>query len=325
MMFTFRVSVAFAFAMIWAGTVSAQTYPHKPITLIVPFSAGGPTDTVARTIATSMQKHLRQRIIIENVAGAGGMVGTQRAARAAPDGYTLLLHHLSMAVARTVHPQSNFDPLQRLELIGEVSDTPMVLIGRRDLPAKNLPELLEYLKVNNNKITFAHAGRGSGTYLCGLLLMKAADVGLKAASYKGSGPAMNDLLAGKVDLMCEQATTATPQMRRREVIAYGVTSRKRTSSLPDVLTLHEQGINEFEIAVWHTLYTPKGVPKEVLDKLNDALRYALTDSAVNLRLNDLSTDPVSLDKATPEYARQHLEAEIRKWSPIIEAARQYAD
>ncbi len=320
-----KKSAVFLIAILLAGAASAQPYPHKPITLIVPFSSGGPTDTVARTIAASMEKRLRQNVVIENVAGAGGVVGTQRAARAVPDGYTLLLHHTSMAVVRAVQPQSGLDPIRDFEFIGEVSDAPMVLIGRRDLPAGNLTELLRYLKANPDKISFAHAGRGSGTYLCGLLFMDATDVGLKAAIYKGSGPAMHDLLSGKIDLMCEQATTATPHVRRGDVVAYGVTSRERVPSLPNLPTLHEQGLNGFEIEMWHALYVPKGAPKEALEKLNDALRYALADAGVSARFKKLNTELEPLETATPEYARRHLEAEIRKWVPIIENSREYAN
>ena len=306
-----------------AGTAAAQAYPQKPITMIVPFAAGGPTDTVGRTVAMAMQKRLRQSVVVENVAGAGGTVGAARVANAAPDGYTILLYHVGMATAPSLYPNLSFDPQRSFEPIGEVTDVPMTLIGRPDLQAKDLGELLEYLK--RNKVSYAHAGFGSASHLCGMLFMKSIGMDLKTISHKGTGPAMHELLGSRVDLMCDQTTNTTSQIRGGKVIAYGITTSKRISSLPDVPSLHDAGLQEFEVAVWHALYAPAGTPKEALDKLNDALRYALTDTAVNARFNDLGTDPVSLDKATPGYLRMHLDEQLKKWAPIIDKARKYAD
>jgi tripartite-type tricarboxylate transporter receptor subunit TctC len=302
-----------------------QAYPNKAITMIIPFSSGGPTDTVARTIATAMQRRLHQAIIIENVAGAGGTIAAARVAAAAPDGYTVFLHHIGMATASAFYPHLGFDSQTSFDPIGEVTDVPMTLIGRKDFPAKNFKELLPYLKAHQSSVILAHAGSGSASHLCALLFMSAIGMELKTVGYKGTGPAMNDLLAGKVDLVCDQSTNTTAQIRGGKVIAYGITTPERVSALPEVPTLQEQGLKNFDIAIWHALYVPHGTPKEAIDKLNDALRYALTDVAVISRFNDLGTDPVPLNKATPEYARAHLAAQIKKWAPIIKEDRKYAE
>lgn len=303
-----------------AGAVYAQpAYPTKPITLIVPFAAGGPTDTVGRTVATAMQKRLRQSIVIENVSGAGGTVGVARVANAAPDGYTILLYHVGMSTAPTLYPNLPFDPLKSFEPLGEVTDVPMTLIGRPGLEARDLAQLIAHVK--RNGAIYAHAGIGSASHLCGMLLMDALGVELKTVGHKGTGPAMHELLGGRVDLMCDQTTNTTSQIRGGKVIAYGITTPLRVPSLPDVPSLQEVGLPGFEVAVWHALYAPAGTPKATLDKLNEALRYALTDSAVKARLSDLGTYPVSLHKATPEFAREHLIAEMEKWRPLIEKAQ----
>lgn len=307
-----------------AGAAFAQpSYPAKPITLIVPFAAGGPTDTVGRTVATAMQKRLRQSIVVENVSGAGGTVGAARVASAEPDGYTILLYHVGMSTAPTFYPDLPFHPLKSFEPLGEVTDVPMTVIGRPGLEAQNLSELVTYIK--RKGLIYAHAGTGSASHLCGMLLMNALGVEMKTVGHKGTGPAMHELLGGRVDLMCDQTTNTTSQIRGGKVVAYGITTPLRIPSLPDVPSLHEVGLPGFEVAVWHALYAPAGTPREALDKLNDALRYALTDSAVKARLSDLGTYPVSLQKATPEFAREHLIAEMEKWRPLIERARKRVD
>jgi tripartite-type tricarboxylate transporter receptor subunit TctC len=304
---------------------SAQGYPARSITLIVPFAPGGPTDTVARTVAMSMQKRLRQAVIIENVGGAGGTIGAARVAAAVPDGYTILLHHVGMATAPALYPNLSFDPQRSFEIIGEATDVPMTVIARPDFPARNLKAFLKHLKSRKQPVTYAHAGQGSASHLCGLLFMSAIQADVKTVGFKGTGPAMNELLDSRVDLMCDQTTNTTPQIRSAKVIAFGVTTARRVASLPDVPSLQEQGLKGFEITVWHALYAPHGTPTQAQEKLNDALRFALVDTAVKARFNDLGTEPVALDKATPAYARAHLQAEIKKWAPVIEKARKYAD
>ena len=303
----------------------AQSYPSKPITLLVPFAAGGPTDTVARTLATAMQKHLKQNIVVENVAGAGGTVGVVRAAHAEPDGYTLLLYHIGMATAPALYPDLGFDPLKDFEYVGEVTDVPMTITARADYPPKDFAEFLAYIRQNRQKIAYAHAGAGSASHLCGALFMSAIQTDFRTVAFKGTGPAMNDLLGGQVDFMCDQTTNTAAQIKAGKLKAYAITTTSRVASLPEVPSAQESGLKGFEIAVWHALYAPRGTPQAVVDKLVEALQFAVTDTAVKARFADLGTTPVPIEKATPAYLRKHLAAEIAKWGPIIKRAERYTD
>jgi len=303
----------------------AQAYPTKPITMIVPFAAGGPTDTVARTIAAAMQTDLKQTVLVENVGGAGGTIGVARAARAAPDGYTILLHHIGMSTAPALYRKLTFDPLKDFEFVGEVTDVPMTMVARGNFPANNFKEFLAYIKANKSKVTYANAGLGSASHLCGLLFFSTIETDVTTVPYKGTAPAMNDLLGGQVDFMCDQTTNTTSQIKGGKVKAYAVTTPRRVPSLPNIPTMQEEGLKAFDVAVWHALYVPKGTPKPVVDKLVGALQFALKDPTVKQRFADLGTEPVPLDKATPAYLQKHLAAELAKWKPIIEKAGQYAD
>jgi len=303
----------------------AQAYPSKPVTLIVPFAAGGPTDTVARTLGAAMQNVLKQTMLVENVGGAGGTVGVARVAKATPDGYTILLHHIGMSTAPALYRKLPFDPLKDFEYIGEVTDVPMTLVGKSDLQAKNFKELLVYVKANGNKVNYGNAGLGSASHLCGLLFMSTIQVSMTTVSYKGTAPAMNDLLGGQIDLMCDQTTNTTAQIKGGKIKGYAVTTPRRVPSLADLPTLHEEGLKGFDVAVWHGLYAPKGTPKPAIDKLVEALQAALKDTNVKARFADLGTEPVPPEKATPEYLQKHLAAELAKWKPVIEQAGQYAD
>jgi tripartite-type tricarboxylate transporter receptor subunit TctC len=308
-----------------AGSAVAQNYPTKPITMIVPFSAGGPTDTVARSVAAAMQNHLKQTVIVENVGGAGGTLGAEKVARAPNDGYTILLHHIGMSTAPALYRNLRFKPTEDFEPIGEVADVPMTLIGRGNLPANNFKELMGYIKQNKAKVNYGNAGLGSASHLCGLLFMSTIEVEMTTVPYKGTGPAMNDLLGGTLDLMCDQTTNTTSQIKGGKVKAYAVTTPKRVASLNNLPTLQEEGLKDFDVAVWHALYAPKGTSKATTDKLVEALQVALKDPGLKSRFADLGTEPVSADKATPEYLRKHLKSEIDKWGPIIKKAGQYAD
>ncbi|MDD0809017.1 tripartite tricarboxylate transporter substrate-binding protein [Curvibacter sp. RS43] len=307
------------------GTAQAQTFPDKPITMLVPFAAGGPTDVVARMIAIPMGKALGQTVLVENAAGAGGTIAATKTARSAPNGYTIFLHHMGMSTAPALYKKLTFDPLKDFDYIGQVVDVPMTLLARKDLPANTLPELLSYIKANREKVTLANAGLGAVSHLCGLLFMSAIDTDLNTIPYKGTGPAMNDLLGGQVDLLCDQTTQTVPMIKEGRVKVFGVTTLKRLGALPNVPTLDEQGLKGFEVKVWHGMYAPKGTPPEVLKQLNAALRTALADPAVVKRLNELSSDVPPQDKITPEGLRTHLEAEINKWGPVIRKAGIYAD
>jgi tripartite-type tricarboxylate transporter receptor subunit TctC len=321
-----RLGLAGALALgLSAALPALAQYPTKPITLIVPFAAGGPTDTVARSLAAAMQNHLKQTIIVENVGGAGGTLGAEKVARAPNDGYTLLLHHIGLSTAPALYRNLRFKPTEDFEPIGDVAEVPMTLIGRANLPASNFKELLPYIKQNKEKVNLGNAGLGSASHLCGLLFMSTIEVDMTTVPYKGTGPAMNDLLGGTLDLMCDQTTNTTSQIRGGKVKAYGVTTAKRVPSLKELPTLQEEGLKGFEMSVWHGLYAPKGTSKAVIDKLVEALQVGLKDPALKARFADLGTEPVGPDRANPEFLRKQLASEINKWGPIIKKAGQYAD
>jgi tripartite-type tricarboxylate transporter receptor subunit TctC len=308
-----------------ATTTKADDYPSKVITLVVPFAAGGPTDTVARMIAQPMSKTLGQTVIVENVAGAGGTIAAARVARANPDGYTIFLHHIGHATSATLYKNLTYNVIDDFETIGLVTPVPMTIIARKDFPAKDIKEFITYVKANKDKITYGNAGIGAASHLCGMLFMSAIDIQFTTVSYKGTGPAMNDLLGGVFDFMCDQTTNTTSQILSGKVKGYAVTSKKRVPSLKDLPTLQEAGLKNFEVSVWHGLYAPKGTPKPIIDKLSAALRVALKDSSVKQRFADLGTEPEPADRATPAAHRAHLKAEVEKWAPIIQKAGVYAD
>ena len=303
----------------------AQSFPSKPVTIIIPFAAGGPTDTVGRLVAQSMGTTLKQQFIVENVGGAGGTIGAARAAKSSPDGYTLFLNHIGQSTASTLYRKLSYSPIDSFEHIGQIADVPMTLIARKDFPAKDTKELIAYAKANKDKITYANAGIGSASHLCGMLFMSAIETDLTTVPYKGTGPAMNDLLGGQVDLMCDQTTNTTGQIKGGKVKAYAVTSKKRIASLSDLPTIAESGLPGFEVVVWHGLYAPKGTPTAVLDALNKALKVAVSDPSFKQRLADLGSEPVADNLVRPEALRAQLKAEIDKWGPIIKKAGEYAD
>jgi tripartite-type tricarboxylate transporter receptor subunit TctC len=308
-------------ALLASQTAVAQNaWPTKSISLIVPFAAGGPTDSVARLIAVPMGQALGQTVVVENVPGAGGTIASTKVARATPDGYTIYLHHMGMATANALYDKLPYDPLTSFEYIGQVADVPMVLLGKKDLPAKNFKELEAYIKANGSKVTMANAGPGAVSQLCGLLFQSRMGVKLTNVPYKGTGPALTDLLGGQVDLLCDQTTQTIPYIKDGSVKAYGTTTLKRLPSIPNVPTLDEQGLKGFEVKVWHGMYTPKGVPQPILDKLNAALKKSLTSPDVKKRLEDANIDIVPVSKVSANGLKTHLDAEINKWGPVIRKA-----
>ncbi|HEY0724450.1 MAG TPA: tripartite tricarboxylate transporter substrate binding protein BugD [Pyrinomonadaceae bacterium] len=308
-----------------AAPLGAQKYPDKVITIVVPFAAGGPTDTVARLVAVPMSKTLGQQVIIENTLGAGGTIAANRVAKASPDGYTLLLHHIGMSTAPGLYRKLPYDALNDFESIGLINEVPMTLVTKKDFPAKDLKELIAYVKANKDKINLANAGVGAASHLCGMLFMTAINTDLTTVPYNGTAPAMNDLLGGQVDLMCDQTTNTTSQIRAEKIKVYGVTTKKRLVSLPNVPTMDEAGIKGFEVTVWHGLYAPKATPKPVIDALVKALHVALKDNVVKERFADLGAEPVAESRATPVALHAYLKAEIDKWTPIIKKAGAFAD
>jgi tripartite-type tricarboxylate transporter receptor subunit TctC len=320
------IRVIAGLALMASAVAHAQSaYPTRTITMLVPFAAGGPTDTVARLVAQSMGNSLKQQIVVENVGGAGGTIGAARASKANPDGYTVFMHHIGQSTAPSLYRKLSYNAIDSFEPIGLVTDVPMTFVARANFPAKDFKELLAYVKANKDKVSYANAGVGSASHLCGMLFMSAIGTELTTVPYKGTGPAMNDLLGGQVDFMCDQTTNTTSQIKSGKIKVYGVTTKTRVPSLPDVPTLHEAGLPNFEVAVWHGLYAPKGTPKPVVDTLAKALQQALKDPNVKNRFAELGTEPVAQNRATPEALRTFLKAEIDKWSPIIKKAGVYAD
>ena len=303
----------------------AQAFPTKPVTIIIPFAAGGPTDLVGRQLAQAMGKTIGGTVIVENIAGAGGTVAGEKVAKASPDGYTLLLMHTGMSTAPALYRSMRFDPLKDFEYIGQVADVPMTLVGNKDFPPNNYGELITYLKANSNKVNLANAGLGAVSHLCGLLFMSAIKIDLQTIPYKGTAPAMTDLQGGQVQLLCDQTSQTTQLIQTNRVKAYGITTKARIPQLPDLKTLDEQGLKGFDLAIWHGFYAPKGTPKAVLDKLNASLQGAIKDPDFVASMNKIGVVPVSPARASPEGLRSHLDAEIKKWGPIIKAAGQYAD
>ena len=317
----FLASVMFAAS----SFASAQTYPTKPITMIVPFAAGGPTDTVARTVAALMSKSLGQTVVVENVGGAGGNIGNEKVAKAAPDGYTILLMHIGISTSATLYRNLRYNAVTDLEPIGLVTTVPMTMIANKDFPPNNMKEMIVYVKANKDKVSYANAGVGAASHLCGMLFMSAIQTDLLTVTYKGTAPAMTDLLGGQVNFMCDQTTNTTSQIKGGKVKVYGVTSKSRVASLPDVPTMDEAGFKDFEVGIWHGMWAPKGTPKPIIDKLNTVLNDALNSDDLKKKFADLGTAPEPVERRKPEVLRAFLPAEIAKWGPIIKKAGVYAD
>jgi tripartite-type tricarboxylate transporter receptor subunit TctC len=319
------VRVLLCLAFFGVSLANAEQYPSKVITIVVPFSAGGPTDTSARLLGQTMGAVLKTQMIVENVAGAGGTIAAARVAGSPPDGYTIFFHHIGFSTAPSLYRKLPYDTIKDFEPIGLIGDVAMTLVARKDFPAKDLKELIAYVKANKEKVNLANAGLGAASHLCGMLFMSAIQTEFTTIPYKGTGPAMNDLLGGQVDFMCDQTSNTISQIKAGKIKVYGVTTKTRVSALPDVPTLQEAGLPGFEVSVWQGLYAPKGTPKAVIDTLAKALQTALADPALRKRFDELGTEPASKENATPEALRKHLKSEIDKWAPIIKKAGVYAD
>jgi tripartite-type tricarboxylate transporter receptor subunit TctC len=318
-----RLIVTVAALVMVSSLATANTFPNKPITLIVPFSAGGPTDVVARNLAIAMSKNLNQTVIVENRASAGGIVGSEAVIRAPSDGYTLLIHNIGMSTLPSLSRNLRFDPRKDFSYIGEVVDVPMVLTGKKDLPPNTFQELVPYLKANQKTINLSNAGIGTASHLCGLLLMSRLDLALTSVSYKGAAPAMTDLQGGQVDLLCDQITTTLQPINNNRIKPYGSTTKKRLAALPSVPTLSEQGLTDFEITVWHGIYAPKSVPKAISDKLVTSLKAALNDPTFIENMTKLGAIPVDDERASPQGLAKKLNDQINIWTPVIQKAEVY--
>mgnify|MGYP001250097096 CR=1 FL=1 len=324
-----RIRHAMLAVGIIAGTISAgaqAAFPDdKPVTMVVPFAAGGPTDKVARELALSMSKALKQQVIIDNSPGAGGTIAAKKVMNAPKDGYTVLIHHIGMSTAPTLYRKLGYDPLTDFEHLGQVADVPMVLVGNKDLPAKNFTELLAYIKANGTKVAYANAGIGSASHLCGLLFMSAVQQDMTTVPYKGTGPALTDLIGGQVQLMCDQTTNLAGQLKAGSVKAFGATTSQRVAAFKDIPTLQEQGLKNFEVNVWHAVYAPKGTPKAATDKLSAAIKAGINDAGFKAKMADLGANVPNEKNASPEGHKAHLKAQINVWAPLIKKAGTYAD
>jgi tripartite-type tricarboxylate transporter receptor subunit TctC len=316
-----------ALAALGFASLACAEFPDKPVTLIVPFAAGGPSDKIARDLAEALRKPLGQTVVVDNAPGAGGTIGSAKAARAAPDGYTLLVHHIGMATAPALYRKLSYKVPEDFETLGLINEAPSVLIGRPSLAAGSFAELRRWIASSGGKVNLANAGVGSASHLCGLMLQSALKTSMTPVPYKGTAPAMTDLIGGQVDVMCEQATNAVPQIEGRKVKVYGVTSLQRLplAALKDTPTLSEAGLKDFDVQVWHGLYAPRGTPPAVLDKLNAALRAALKDPELIKREEALGLSIVNDERLDPAGHRKYLEAEKVRWSKVIKEAGEYAD
>jgi len=320
-----KLATAVSLAVLALGA-SAQDYPAgKPITAIVPFAAGGPTDKVAREIGQIMSKQLGTTVVIDNSAGAGGTIGARKVAQAKNDGYTVLIHHIGMATAPGLYRNLGFDPLKDFEMVGEIADVPMVLLGSKSLPASNLTELVPYIKANAAKISMANAGIGSASHLCGLLFQSALQTELTTVPYKGTAPALTDLIGGQVNLMCDQTTNVAGQIKAGSLKSFAAMQANRIDAFKDIPSAAEQNLKGIEVKIWHAMYAPKGTPKAVVDKLSAALQAAVTDPVFRGKMAELGAEAATAARAKPDSLRTHLSNEINKWTPVIKKAGVYAD
>jgi tripartite-type tricarboxylate transporter receptor subunit TctC len=314
------LTAAIGMAAAWPAVARAQTYPSRPITLIVPFAAGGPTDVLARILAEHMRGTLGQTVVIENVTGASGAIAGQRAARAAPDGYTITIGHWGTHVLNGAVTALQYDVLNDFEPVALVGNGPQLIIGRPKLPAQNLQELIGWLKDNPDKATAGTAGAGSGAHVAAISFLNRTGTSFRMAPYRGAGPALNDLMAGHIDLMFDQATNSLPQVRGGTVKAFAVTSPARLASAPDIPTVDEAGLPGLYIAYWHGIWAPKNTPADIVSVLNTAVRVALADTAVQRRFLELGQETPPPEKQTPAALKAHQSEEIAKWWPIVKAA-----
>ncbi|MFI4999607.1 MAG: tripartite tricarboxylate transporter substrate-binding protein [Reyranellales bacterium] len=316
-----RRIAAFVFAAVVVLPALAQeSYPNHAITLVAPYAAGGGSDLLARTLAEAFRARLKESVVVQNVGGAGGTVGSLQVARAKPDGYTLLLNHIGLATVPSLYKKLNFDPLASFETIGLFAEAPMIILARKDFPPRDLKELVAYSRANSEKVTMASVGMGSATHLCAMLFQKAIDAQLTLVQYKGAGPAVIDVRSGQVDLICDLPTTTSSLIRNGDLRAYVLTAPKRMASLPDVPTAAEAGMPDLDIGVWFGLYAPKGTPQPIVEILSQALRSTVQDQTVAAQLEKIETYLLPVDQATPEAHRRKLASQIDLWRPIIEKA-----
>jgi tripartite-type tricarboxylate transporter receptor subunit TctC len=308
------------FSLAGVAPAAAQDYPNRVVTMVVPFAAGGPGDTIARIVGAAMSPHLGQQIIVENTLGAGGTIGTHRVAKAPADGYTILLMHVGQATSVSLYKKLPYDPVNDFEKIGLVTDVPMIIVARPDYPPNNLQELIAHVKERGDKALYAHSGIGSAAHLCGMVIQSATGATPSVVPYKGGGPVLNDLMGGHIDFYCDPATGPTPLVQAGKLKAYAATTKTRLKTLPDLPTTAEAGSPNIEVSTWYGLYAPRGTPRPAVEKLAAALQAALREQSVISRFAELSMEPVRQDQATPAVLDAFLKAEVEKWAAIIKAA-----
>ncbi|NYT58840.1 tripartite tricarboxylate transporter substrate binding protein BugD [Alcaligenaceae bacterium] len=309
-------SALFASTLLSAGMAQAADFPDHAINMVVPFSAGGPTDNVARSLGEAMRSTLGETVVVENKAGAGGTIGTSQVARAKPDGYSILLMHIGFSTAPSLYKDPGYNPNTSFEPIGLVVDVPMTIIARSDFPANNIEELVAYLKANKDKVALANAGIGAASHLCGTMFTNAIGVDLLTIPYKGTGPAMNDLLGKQVDVMCDQTTNTTQHIKAGTVKAYAVTSKQRVPTLPDLPTMQEAGYDGFEVGIWHGMWAPKGTPKDVTDKLTAALQAGMANEDFQKRMAGLGATVLTND-ANGEALTKKVNQQVPQWAELF--------
>lgn len=320
----YRTIAAILAGCVIATCAGAQDFPTKPVTLMMPYAAGGPGDTITRIVAHGMSKALNQQFVVENTAGAGGTIGTAKIAASPADGYSLLVMHFGHAANVALYPHLRYDPVKDFEPIGIIAESPMAFVAKKDFPAANFKDFVAYVKAHKDTVTYGFAGIGSASHLCGLLFFSAIETTVSTIPYKGTGPALNDLMGGHFDFMCDQTLNVLQPAKAGLIKAYAATTPQRLKVAPELPTVAESGLPGFGITVWFAMYAPKGTPKPVIDKLSKALQQTLQDPEVKSRLAVSGAETVSIDRATPEALRAHLKSEIDKWVPLIKKAGVYA-
>lgn len=318
---TLRIAAALAAILAAAAPAAAQTYPAKPITMIVPFAAGGPTDIIARLVGEQMGRTLGQQIVVENVAGAGGTTGTTRAAQAAPDGYTIMMGHMGThGAAPALYPKLKYDPTKDFEPIGMAAGTPILIVAKKGLAPKDLKEFIAFAKQGGDKLNLAHAGIGSVSHATALLFNAAIGTKPTSVPYKGTGPAMNDLVSGQVDYMCDQIVNVVEQVKAGSIKAYAIATPERSPALPDVPTTKEAGLPDYQVSAWNAVFAPKGTPADIVAKVSDALNKAIADPATSKRLLDLGAVLPEPANRNPAWLKIFVAQEVARWTPVIKAA-----
>jgi tripartite-type tricarboxylate transporter receptor subunit TctC len=316
-----RLLVALAAIGLSTTAAIAQNYPTRPVTMIVPFAAGGPTDVIARIVGENMSKTLGQQIVVENVAGAGGTTGITRGATSKADGYTVMMGHMGThGAAPALYPKLKYDPTKDFEPIGIAAGTPIVIVAKKDMPAKDLKEFIAYLKANQSKVNQAHAGVGSVSHTTGVLFSSQIGAKFTQIAYRGTGPALNDLVGGQVDFMTDQIVNVVEQIKASTIKAYAIATPARSPALPDVPTTKEAGMPEYQVSAWNAMFAPKGTPKDIVTKLSDALGKALDDDGTRKRLLDLGGVIPEKAERTPQYLAGFVKQEVDRWTPVLKAA-----